>query len=209
MNGAETRSAAQMGDDNPADGQFRRLSAERPRDVVVRQTVEAVSPDTGVVEFSRQREPGGRVGLAVVERRVEACHLRKVRVRRRQRPNRHQIVRLVQRRERRQRFEFAQNDVVDHDGRAETRAAMHHPVASRDEFAAGGVCADPVHQFPKQDGLVAAGGLEAGQGLAGSGAGGKFRAADVGSMANSGDLAFERGRTLGIGNRPNGELDAR
>ena len=59
-------------------------------------------------------------------------------------PDRREVVRLVQRRQRHQRLDAGQHVVVDPDGPCEPLAAMHHPVPDRVQPVA--VLADPVEQ---------------------------------------------------------------
>jgi hypothetical protein len=65
-------------DDNATLGDLGRDLGQHARDVLVGQTVEAVAPDAVVMEAARQGEPVRELGMAAVERGIEAGHLRQV-----------------------------------------------------------------------------------------------------------------------------------
>jgi hypothetical protein len=99
------------------------------QDRFVGQAVETVSTHTGVEQRLRQCEAAVQLGLRGVEGRVEARHLRHALEGAARRKHAGQVVRLVQRRQRHQRFDAGQHGVVDHGGRAELPAAVHDAVA--------------------------------------------------------------------------------
>ncbi len=124
MHGDHAGAVAEVRDDGAAE--LRR--AERADDVLVRQAVEAVPPHARFPEGGRQRQPLCELGHVVVERGVEARHLRDV-------PSgaggfdagdrrRH-----VQRRERHQLAEVGQHVVVDEGGFGVAGPAVHDAVA--------------------------------------------------------------------------------
>ena len=78
----------------------RRCCGSTLRDVLVRQAVEAVAPHAALGDRRGQRERLRDRGLVAMERGVEAGDLRQLRRALEQRPDRRQVVRLVQRRER-------------------------------------------------------------------------------------------------------------
>ena len=75
---AHAGAAAEMGDHDPALGDLRRDLGQHARDVLVGQAVEAVAADALVVEPAGQGEPVGELGMAAVERGVEAGDLRQL-----------------------------------------------------------------------------------------------------------------------------------
>ncbi|MDF2970806.1 MAG: hypothetical protein K0R61_1256 [Microvirga sp.] len=90
--------------------------------------MEAVTPHAAFAHLTRQREQGRDVGLRVVEARVEAGNLRNPRQAAAHNPDRLQVVRLMQGRERHQLFERLDNVVVDKHRSREGLSAMNHPV---------------------------------------------------------------------------------
>jgi hypothetical protein len=122
-----------MGDDHAAPGDLRCYLGQHTRDVLVGQTVEAVAANAVVVKAARQREPVGELGMAAVERGIEAGHLRQLRLDRGDRPDAAEIVRLMQRRERTERLELGEHRGRDAHWRCELGAAMHDAVTDPEQ----------------------------------------------------------------------------
>ena len=80
-------------------------------------------------QFFRQREHLGQPRVAAVERRVEAGDLRQFRPPLEQHANRRQVVRLMQRRERRQRAESLHDAGIHQDRLRESGTAVDHTMA--------------------------------------------------------------------------------
>lgn len=88
--------------------------------------------------FGQGQAPRG-FGLRAVERRVEAGDLRQARTQGPDRPHGHEVVRLVQRRERRQGGHPGKRVVVDQHRALEAAPAMHHPMADRRDRSGPGL----------------------------------------------------------------------
>ena len=125
-----------MADHHPALRQSRVDLAQPVGDVGVGEAVKAVAAHTLLVPAVRDREPVGDLGMAAMERGVEARDLGHLRPARADLADRRQIVRLVQRRQGHQPLEPLQHRVVHQDRRVEIRAAMDDPVADRARGAA-------------------------------------------------------------------------
>ena len=121
--------AAQMGHDDPFLRNVRRNLRQARRDVFVREAVEAVAADALGMEMLRDRVVVGDGGVLAMEGRVEARDLGQPRLVQHDRPDRSQIVRLVQRREGDIAFEALENLLRDNNRPIEFRASMHDPVA--------------------------------------------------------------------------------
>jgi hypothetical protein len=93
--------------------------------------VETVAPHARLVELLRDREPVGELRVGAVERSVEAGHLRRSGPLPQQRPDRGQVVRLVQRCQRHQPLQVGQHRRVEHDRRRVARAPVDDPVPDR------------------------------------------------------------------------------
>ena len=87
--------------------------------------MEAVASHTLLVEAPRQAECLHHGCLVVVERSVEARHLRQIRCMRHDCSDWRQVVRLMQRRQPHQRFQFRQYCVVHTHRRSKARPAVH------------------------------------------------------------------------------------
>jgi len=81
---------------------------------------------------------------------IEAGDLRQSRMRGRQRPDRSQVLRQMQRHERHQRVELRQYRRVDPYRRLMPCASEHNPVSGRLERTRPRVLFDPLHQPPQQ-----------------------------------------------------------
>ena len=95
--------------------------------------MEAVTTHAAVGDRLGQRKGLGDGRLAAVKRRVEAGDLRQRWRTLHQRPDRREIVRLVQRRKRNELLERADHGRVDADRLAVFEPAMNHAVADGDE----------------------------------------------------------------------------
>ena len=123
------RAVAEVEDDRLALRGAPIVLRQHRRDVFVRQPVEAVPAHAAVGDRLGQRERLRHRRRAAVERRVEARHLRQVRRAREHGPDRREIVRLVQRRERDVFFQRGQDRRIHAHGLRVFHAAVHHPVA--------------------------------------------------------------------------------
>src|SRR5215218_6914896 len=77
--GAQTRAAPQVGDDDAPPGKLRRFLPQDGSDVLVREAVETVPLYAGLAYVARKRDQFRDRRLAAVEARVEAGDLRHVR----------------------------------------------------------------------------------------------------------------------------------
>ena len=91
--------------------------------------MKAVPAHAAIGDRPGQRERLRHRRRAAVEGRVEARHLRQLRLALEQRPDRGQIVRLVQRRERNVLFERRQDRRIHAHGLRVLEPAVHHAVA--------------------------------------------------------------------------------
>ena len=99
--------------------------------------MEAVAEDAALGDRLRQRERLRDRRLAAVERGVEAGHLRQLRQPLEQHPDRRQVVRLVQRRERDVLFERREHRRIDAHRLGVLEAAVHDPMTDADEPVLG------------------------------------------------------------------------
>ena len=83
-----------------------------------------------VIKRLREGVTVGHVGMTAVKGRIEVSDLEKLRLPRPHRADRSQIVRLMQRRKRRERIETLQHGLGDHRRRAVIRTAMHDTVTN-------------------------------------------------------------------------------
>ncbi len=113
------------------------VARQRIGDVLVREPVKAVPAHAAIGDRPGQRERLRDGRRAVVKRRVEAGDLRQFRRAREQRPDRRQVVRLVQRRKRDVLFERGQDRRIDADGLRVLDSAVHHAVADAGQAVLG------------------------------------------------------------------------
>ncbi len=92
--------------------------------------MEAVPLDAALAEVAGQRHHGGDRRVAAMEAGVEAGHLRHVGHAVEDGFDRREVVRLVERGQRRQLLQLGEDLPRDHGGAAEARAAVDHPVAT-------------------------------------------------------------------------------
>ena len=119
----------------------RRVELRQHRgDVLVGQAVEAVAAHAGVVQLPGQREHLRQLGLRAVERGVEAGHLRQLRLALEQQPDRRQVVRLVQRRERNELRQVVQHLARRRAPAARTQPAVHDAVPDAGQAAGPAAC---------------------------------------------------------------------
>ena len=133
---AHRGAAAEMRDDHPAAGHVGRHVAQPLGDIFVGEAVEAVAAHALVVEVARQRVAVGVLGMPAVEGGVEAGHLRHGRVDLHCEPDRREIVRLVQRRQRCERGQPRQDGRIDAHRPVVVGTAVHDAVADRPQFEA-------------------------------------------------------------------------
>ena len=107
-------------------------SGNRLGDALIRQPVKSVAADAFLVEALRQRVAVGNFGMAAMKRRIEAGDLRKLRLSLQQRADRAKIVRLMERRKRRESLKPLEHNIVDEVGSLKVRAAMHYTMTHRD-----------------------------------------------------------------------------
>ena len=98
--------------------------------------MEAVAPHALVVERPRQGIAVGVRRVAAVKRGVEAGDLRHLRIDLLRQPDRREVVRLVQRRQRRELGEPRQHAGIDPHRPVEVRPPVHDTVADRPELEA-------------------------------------------------------------------------
>ena len=110
-----------------------------------------------VVEPARQGEPVGELGMAAVERGIEAGHLRQVGLDRGDRADAGEIVRLMQRRQRAERLELGEHRRIDAHRRGEVDAAMHHAVTDAEQRRpVAEMLAQPAADHAKERGVARA-----------------------------------------------------
>ena len=108
--------------------------------------MEAVTADAFLVELLWQRVAVGDFGMAAVKGRVEAGDLRKLRLSLQQGADGAEIVRLMERRERREGLKPLDNGIVDEDRGAVVGAAMNHAMTDGDGQASD-LCAQKLHHL--------------------------------------------------------------
>ena len=113
--------------------------AQAPGDVFVGQTVETVSPDTLGVEALRNGKVVRNRTVAVMKGGIEAGNLKQFRSTHQQRPDRCEVVRLMQGCEGHVLLEIRDHALVDDHRPVIFRPAMDDPVANRDEVEALGL----------------------------------------------------------------------
>jgi hypothetical protein len=119
-----------MRDDHASSRDFRRHMRQHVGDVLVGQSVKAVSLHTGTADLARQGNHFRDGWLSTVKTRVEACDLWDIWQPVGSRFYRCKIVRLMQRGEWHQAMKF-RNDLWCYQRRAgEARAAMHYSMAN-------------------------------------------------------------------------------
>ena len=87
-----------------------------------------ISPDPFIVESAGYGIAIREFVMAAVKGSIEACDLREGRKSGKKRADRRQIMRLMQRRERRETLEARDHAMVDQHGPVVIRSAMHDPV---------------------------------------------------------------------------------
>ena len=123
-----------MRDDDAPGRVKRRNSAQAVDDIFVGEAVEAVASDALVVKAARQREDVVDEGMVAVKGGVEAGDLLHMRPGLARGEDAGDVVRLMQRRERRQLFQAAQHLVGDDHGLRKINAAMDDAVPGGDHF---------------------------------------------------------------------------
>ena len=92
--------AAEMGNHDPAFGNFGRDLAEPPRDVLVGKAVKSIATNPLRIERLGDRKAVGDLRMASMESGVEAGNLQQARLPLQDRPDRGKVIGLVQRSER-------------------------------------------------------------------------------------------------------------
>ena len=157
----------------------------QPRhDGFIGNAVEPVAPETLGVEIGGQRQTAGLLGLGRMEGGVEAGDLRHPRRPRRERPDRGDVVRLMQRCEGDQSRERVNQFAVDAPGLYEPRSAMDHPMAGAGKRSRVAFGLQPVEELSDR-GFVVRDRPRLRQALA--------RHGEARLVADAGDLAFETG----------------
>ena len=130
---AHRGAAAEMGDDHPALRRCPARPAASAGDIFVGQAVKAVAAHAFGVELLRDRVVIGQIAHGRDERRCRSRRPAAAREIGQQRPDRRQIVRLMQRRERNEALQVASSTpCVDQDRPVVVRAAMHDAMPDRD-----------------------------------------------------------------------------
>jgi BON domain len=130
---AQAGTVAEMGDDEPAAGAIGRDLRQCRDDVFVGQAVKSVAPHALCCNFARQGELLGERRLRPVERGIEAGNLRDVGHGAADGADRGDLVRLVQWRERHQRFQRYDYLLVKQHRLRIRHAAMDDAVANAGE----------------------------------------------------------------------------
>ena len=113
--------------------------------------MEAITPHAGRLIFARQREARRDDRHGVMEGRVETGNLEKVRPRGGDSTHRRDIMRLVQRRERRQPIERREQFGRHSFGPAMVGAAMHHAMTDGDKMIGAEMSLGPTnHRFEQR-----------------------------------------------------------
>ena len=133
---AGARPAAEVGHHHAPVRDLRRDLGQDRRDVLVRQSVEPVPLHAGTAQLTREGHQLRHGGLAAVEARVEARHLRHARQPLGRGLDRGDVVGLVQRRERDECAKLLQHAGGDDGGAREARPAVHDPVADAQDARA-------------------------------------------------------------------------
>lgn len=120
-----------MGDDHAAARDAGRDLGQPVRDVLVRQAMKAVAAEALDIELLGKGIAVGDIGVTAVESGVEAADLQKLWLALPHGPDRGEIVPLVRRSERRKRVEPREYGIVDDDGFAVVRTAMHDAMTDR------------------------------------------------------------------------------
>ena len=117
-----------MGNDDtrlrPGDAHVRKLSG----DEFIRETVKAVTPHTVFKIAARKRKDIVHKGMLAVKGRVEAGNLRGSREGCAGTLNTREVMRLMERRQRFERFQLFKDDVIDQNRGGEIDAAMDDAV---------------------------------------------------------------------------------
>jgi hypothetical protein len=133
-------------------------------DVFIREAVKSVAADALGMEMLRDRIVIGDGWVLAMEGRIEARDLGQPWPVHHDRPDRRQIVRLVQRRERDIAFEAAENLLRDNNRLIEFRASVHDPVADRNwvdvTFIAKPPCRRVQRRRNVRHGLIRVGSLD-------------------------------------------------
>jgi hypothetical protein len=136
-----------MRDHEAATGNGRRGAGQRLRDVLIRQAMEPVSTHPLTMKAIGNGVPLGDFSVPPMERGIEASHLRQLGTAGANGAYRREIVRLVERGQRRQTLESIQHGIIDHRRPAIIVAAMDHPMADRPRQRAAQLLREPDHEL--------------------------------------------------------------
>ena len=154
---AHAGAAAEMGDHHSAGSDLRRHLGQHARDVLIGQAVEAVAANALVIEPARQGEPVGELGMAAVERGIEAGDLRQVGLDCGDGADAGEIVRLMQRRQRDRALPaWRAHAGSTRTGAAIVDAAMHYPMTDAEQVGVAEVLAQPVADHAEELGMARA-----------------------------------------------------
>ena len=95
--------------------------------------MKAVAPDAGVMQLGGQSESLCEIGCRAMKRGIEAGDLRKSGPTVEQQPDRREVVRLMQWRERYERFQLLEKLAVDARGRGVCVTAVHHAMSDAEQ----------------------------------------------------------------------------
>ena len=129
---AHRGAAAEMGDDHASARDVRRDLRQALGDIFVGQAVEAVAPDAFGMELVRDRVMVGERIVVAMEGGIEAGDLRQCREIAQQRPDRRQVVRLMQRRQRDVALQPRHDRMIDQHRASMIRPAMDDAMADGD-----------------------------------------------------------------------------
>ena len=127
---------------------------QRSGDELVRQTVETITSYAAFVELERQRERLCQRVLRSMERRIEACDLRQRGRLLRDRANGRQIMWLMQRRQWNERFQLAQNRVIDTHRPFESNTAVNDAMADSGDAVPRKIMVDEMQQERRRTDVI-------------------------------------------------------
>ena len=127
--GAHRGAAPQMRDDDPSVRDFGRDVRQGLRDIFIGETVKSVAPDPFIVQPTGYGVVVRDLVMVAVKGRIEAGDLRQCGKIGKQGADRRQIMRLMQRRQRREALQTRDYAMVDQHGPIIIRTAMHDPMA--------------------------------------------------------------------------------
>ena len=130
---AKACAIAQVSEDDPPAGKLRRELPQARREELVGETVKSVTTNAFLTEAPRQSERLSQIGLGAMEGRVEAGDLRYLRRGLHDRADGGEVVRLMQRRERREFGEIIENGFGHPHGRGVVETAVDDAMTEGDD----------------------------------------------------------------------------